>query len=58
MTFLLLMRLTESYKDKAINISANFEHRLQEGSKSIYHLEGFVENLMYIQNQFSIEVLI
>jgi len=54
---ILLPRLSEKCKTRAVNAAAHFENRLREGNKAIYHLEAFVANMMYFQYQFITEVL-
>ena len=52
----LLPRLDETSKHEAVKAAAMFEHRLQEGSKAIFHLEAFVAKIMFLLKQSKLEV--
>jgi replication factor C subunit 3/5 len=47
----IIEKLDDQSKQKAIKTAAFFENRLYEGSKSIFHLEAFVANIMCIQKK-------
>ena len=44
-------------RHKAIDLAALYEHRMQEGSKAIFHLEGFVARFMSEYKTWSIMML-
>ena len=52
-----LLKLPRACKDEVIHYAAMYEHRMQSGSKPIFHLEAFIARLMSIykkqqMNQF------
>lgn len=38
---------------QVVEWAAYFEHRMQEGSKAIFHLEGFVTRIMSVYKQWA-----
>lgn len=44
--FELLRKLDDELRHKATDLAAMYEHRLQEGSKAIFHIEAFVAKFM------------
>mmetsp|Transcript_42 Transcript_42/g.102 ORF Transcript_42/g.102 Transcript_42/m.102 type:complete len:389 (+) Transcript_42:107-1273(+) len=48
----LMCKLDDDLKYETIKAAAHFEHRLQLGSKAIFHLEAFVAKFMSIYKQF------
>ena len=49
LTLELLPKLDSELKPDVAHLAAFYEHRLQGGSKEIFHLEGFVANFMSLQ---------
>ncbi|KAK9808259.1 hypothetical protein WJX73_004150 [Symbiochloris irregularis] len=50
----LLKKLDEEVQHTALALAAQYEHRMQEGQKAIYHLEAFVAKFMSEYKQWSI----
>lgn len=50
-------KLDDEMRHKAIDLAALYEHRMQEGSKAIFHLEGFVARFMSEYKTWSIMML-
>jgi replication factor C subunit 3/5 len=57
LTVELLKKLDHELKYEVIHWAAYYEHRMQCGSKAIYHLEGFVAKFMSIYKRFLINSL-
>jgi len=54
LTFAVLKKLDDELKRGAACNAAGFEHRLQQGSKAIFHLEAFVARIMSDYKQWLI----
>ncbi len=57
LTKILLERIPLNLRGEILHHAANFEHRMQEGQKPIFHLEGFIARFMAVykralQNSF------
>lgn len=52
---MLLKRLDDQLKHEVIRWAAYYEHRIQQGSKPIFHLEAFVAKFMSIYKRWIIE---
>jgi replication factor C subunit 3/5 len=50
-------KLDDELRHKVIELAALYEHRLQEGAKAIFHLEGFVARFMSEYKTWSIQML-
>lgn len=55
--FCLLRRLDDSLKHDSVKWAAFYEHRLQQGSKPIFHIEAFVAKFMSLYKRWVIEIL-
>jgi len=53
----LLKKLDDSIKAPVLQEAARFEHRLQMGSKPIFHLEAFAAKVMAIYKKWSMEYM-
>lgn len=53
----LLKKLDDELKRSTIESAAFYEHRLQEGSKAIFHLEAFVAKFMSSYKQYILNLL-
>ena len=56
LTMELLKKLDDSIKAPVLQEAAHFEHRLQMGSKPIFHLEAFAAKVMAIFKKWSVEM--
>ena len=54
----LIVNCDGALKSKVVAMAAEYEHRMQLGSKAIFHLEAFVAKFMSIYKQFLEEGLI
>ena len=52
----LLIRLDDDVKHDLIHWAAYYEHRLQLGSKDIFHIEAFIAKFMSIYKKFLLEL--
>ena len=57
LTLELLKKLDDSIKAPVLQEAARFEHRLQMGSKPIFHLEAFAAKVMAIYKKWSVEYM-
>lgn len=48
LTKILLERIPLNLRGEILHHAANFEHRMQEGQKPIFHLEGFIARFMAV----------
>mmetsp|Transcript_6068 Transcript_6068/g.9416 ORF Transcript_6068/g.9416 Transcript_6068/m.9416 type:complete len:361 (-) Transcript_6068:373-1455(-) len=55
LTSVLLRRLDDQIKHQVVRWSAFYEHRMQTGSKHIFHLEAFVAKFMSIYKRWVVE---
>ena len=53
----LLVSLPSSMKQEVISSAAEYEHRMNMGSKEIFHLEAFAAKLLNLYNQFQLRSL-
>lgn len=53
---MLLSNVDDQVKPKLIDQAAEYEWRLRLGSKDIFHLEGFVANVMSTYAQFLLDI--
>lgn len=53
----LLKRLDDDIKQEVVQHAAFFEHRLQEGSKAIFHLEAFIARFMCTYKTFMLSLM-
>ncbi|KAF5837060.1 DNA replication factor C complex subunit 3 [Dunaliella salina] len=53
----LLKRLDDDIKQEVVHHAAFFEHRLQEGSKAIFHLEAFIARFMCTYKTFMLSIM-
>jgi replication factor C subunit 3/5 len=53
----LMRRLDDELKRSTAELSAHYEHRLQQGSKAIFHLEAFVAKFMANYKTYIISML-
>lgn len=56
LTNVLLKRMDDQIKHEVVRWSAHYEHRMQLGSKPIFHLEAFVAKFMAIYKRWVIEM--
>ena len=47
----LIVNCDELIKSQVTHLAAEYEHRLRQGSKHIFHLEAFLAKFMYIYKQ-------
>ena len=57
LTVELLKKLDDSIKAPVLQEAARFEHRLQMGSKPIFHLEAFAAKVMAVYKKWSVEYM-
>ena len=57
LTLELLKKMDDSLKPAVLESAAFYEHRLQLGSKPIFHLEAFVAKVMALYKKWSIEFM-
>jgi replication factor C subunit 3/5 len=57
LTIELLKKLDDSIKAPVLQEAARFEHRLQMGSKPIFHLEAFAAKVMAVYKKWSMEYM-
>ncbi|KAG2501602.1 hypothetical protein HYH03_000107 [Edaphochlamys debaryana] len=55
--FELLKKMDDEVKLEAVSYAAQFEQRLQEGAKAIFHLEAFVARIMAIVKQYATSMM-
>ncbi|KAG1653436.1 hypothetical protein FOA52_006947 [Chlamydomonas sp. UWO 241] len=55
--FELLKKLDQELKVEAVHWAAFYEHRLQEGQKTIFHLEAFVAKFMSMYKTWTISLM-
>ena len=55
LAFEILKYLDDSMKAEVIHYAAFYEHRIQCGSKPIFHLEAFVAKFMSIYKRFLVD---
>lgn len=51
----MLEKTDDSLKPRIITEAATYEHRMQLGSKPIFHLEGFVAKYMALYREYQEE---
>ena len=56
LTFELMRQVDDELKIELIHHSAFYEHRIQTGTKAIFHLEAFVAKFMSIYKRFLLDV--
>ena len=56
LTIQLLSKLDSEIKTQVVSAAAFFEHRIQTGSKAIFHLEAFTAQVMCIYKKFLINM--
>ncbi|KAJ3039923.1 Subunit of heteropentameric Replication factor C (RF-C) [Rhizophlyctis rosea] len=56
LTFELLQRIDGQLKGTVVGYAAEYEHRLRQGSKAIFHLEAFVARFMSIYKKFLVDL--
>jgi len=56
LTFALLGKIDSELKFQVVKWAAFFEHRIQTGSKAIFHLEAFVAKFMSIYKRFLVKI--
>lgn len=56
LTVLLMAKLDSELKHEVIHWAAYYEHRLQAGSKAIFHLEAFIAKFMSVYKRFVISM--
>lgn len=54
----LVKKCDMSLKAKTVEYAAMFEHRMQQGSKHIFHLEAFVAHFMAIYKKFMNDMML
>lgn len=54
----LVKKCDMSLKAKTVEFASIYEHRMQQGSKHIFHLEAFVANFMAIYKKFVNEMMV
>jgi replication factor C subunit 3/5 len=52
----LLKHLDDDLKHRTVQCAAFYEHRMQCGSKPIFHLEAFVARFMAMYKKWTIEL--
>ena len=57
LTLSLLPKLDSEIKMEVVSSAAFFEHRIQLGSKAIFHLEAFVAKVMFLYKKFLINMV-
>jgi len=55
LTEVLLKRLDDQLRHQTVQWAAYYEHRMQQGSKPIFHLEAFVAKFMAIYKRWVVE---
>ena len=56
LTAALIKSLDEQQKIEVANLAAEYEHRLQRGSKAIFHLEAFVAKFMGVYKAYLLDL--
>lgn len=56
LTTALIKSLDEQQKIEVAGLAAEYEHRLQRGSKAIFHLEAFVAKFMSVYKSYLLDL--